>query len=1070
MTRVTYSLLLFIVPFSLIAQHLNHPVMASRDDSFSGARPFVAVPETIRVLAAMAQFQTDTDPRTTGNGQLVLSAPTDSVIDAPPHNRQYFQDHLAFVENYYRKVSKGKCIVQSTVIDRVITLTGQMAVYSPPRNGSNVAVGNLVVETWNAVDSLGLVPDFSAYSCFMVFHAGAGRDIDLVATLGFDPTPSDIPSLYIGLNAFKSFYGETYQGIPVQGGNFHITNSIVAPETESRLLPGLTGDVLLELSMNGLLCASLGNFLGLPDLFNTGTGRSGIGRFGLMDGQAIFSFFGVFPPEPSAWEKYWLGWIQPITLATGEHTVEMPAVSLADSVYRIPISAHEYFLLENRNRDPQRNGQTVTSVFNGQTSVRVFPKDTAGFESFDIEALSGVVTDVEDFDWSLPGGRTSSDEFFDGGALLWHIDESIIQQELSSNSINADPLRRGVDVEEADGSQDIGQEYGFLTPGSGSEDGTALDFWFETNSAPVFTNEFSVGSHPNSMSNTAAQSHVKVHGFSPRGPRMTATVTIGDDVIAPLASFPKRVTERLTSQALTAGDLNSDATSDLVISTTSQLLPSETLSPDSVIQFVGQAKLYAWSVSGSTPPIPGTFSSGLIAIAGQTVSDFVAGPVILDLNRDGAQDLVVGRNVGNAIIQDFATTDAGSDSLADQLFAANAPTKLITPQVADDSLLVGGGEGAMLIILNRADATVRTLRVFDDSLEAVVGVSRNSGRGGFVCTGNAGSIAITDSNAGAVVSLRSLQSAIAGPVVVGLVGSSGEPRIAAATVDGRLFLLDARLNLLPGFPHVLSGSVSKSPALADIDQDGFREVIVFSGNKINVCNHAGASLDNFPITLATTQPITSHPIVADVNGDGAVEIVAVSSDGFVAAYDRSGRMAPGFPLQAGVGEQSVAVFDVPTPSLTTVDVGLAVASSESGSLVSWKTGSTRIPYEVATVRPWPQYQKDASHSGLSMEPLTGTPLSSAFFPEERAYNWPNPVYDGKTFIRYFIKDDATVNIKIFDLAGGLVDELAASGIGGVDNEVAWDVLDVQSGVYFARIEAQGSGGSGVAIVKIAVVK
>jgi hypothetical protein len=36
--------------------------------------------------------------------------------------------------------------------------------------------------------------------------------------------------------------------------------------------------------------------------------------------------------------------------------------------------------------------------------------------------------------------------------------------------------------------------------------------------------------------------------------------------------------------------------------------------------------------------------------------------------------------------------------------------------------------------------------------------------------------------------------------------------------------------------------------------------------------------------------------------------------------------------------------------------------------------------------------------------------------------------------------------------------------------VEWNVGGVQSGIYFARIEAVGSGGSGVNIVKVAVVK
>ncbi|MEK9136274.1 MAG: hypothetical protein AAB393_04060, partial [Bacteroidota bacterium] len=574
MTLAKYVFLLSLVCSSTLAQQLSHPVTpipklwgSGRDDAFSTPRPFRSVADTIDILAVMVQFQQDNTPLTSGDGRFDLTLGTDPIIDAPPHNKQYFQNHFAFLANYYRKASKGKVIVRATVLDSVITLPRVMQEYAPPRVGSTIAVGNLARDTWQRVDSLGLVPEFFRYECFVVLHAGIGRDIDLVSLLGYDPTPYDIPSLYIGLNGFRQYYGSGYQGIPVNGGSFRITNSMVIPESENRLIPTVTGTALLELSINGLLCSSLGNYLGLPDLFDTNTGRSGIGRFGLMDGQAIFSFRGVFPPEPSAWEKYWLGWIEPITLQAGERTISLPAVSLppADTVYRVPISAQEYYLVENRNRDPQRNGQKVFSTFRGVNRVQTFPRDTVGFNAFDLDSLAGVVTDVEDLDWSLPGGVDQNSTFYDGGVLIWHIDEAVIAQGLQTNGVNANPQRRGVDLEEADGSQDIGQQYGFLSPGSGSEEGTALDFWYQGNSSPVNKNRFSPTSYPDSRSNSGANSHITISDFSTRGPKMTAKVKVGDDVVRLLQGFPKAVSQQLTTPALTIAQLTGDSSPEMII-------------------------------------------------------------------------------------------------------------------------------------------------------------------------------------------------------------------------------------------------------------------------------------------------------------------------------------------------------------------------------------------------------------------------------------------------------------------------------------------------------------------------
>ena len=119
-------------------------------------------------------------------------------------------------------------------------------------------------------------------------------------------------------NAFKEIYGNDYEGIPVSDGSFKITNSMIIPETESREVETISGTFLFEITINGLMCASIGSHLGLPDLFDTETGLSAIGRFGLMDGQSIFAYLGTYPPEPSPWEKINLGWAEPVTIGNSK--------------------------------------------------------------------------------------------------------------------------------------------------------------------------------------------------------------------------------------------------------------------------------------------------------------------------------------------------------------------------------------------------------------------------------------------------------------------------------------------------------------------------------------------------------------------------------------------------------------------------------------------------------------------------------------------------------------------------------------------------------------------------------
>ena len=91
-------------------------------------------------------------------------------------------------------------------------------------------------------------------------------------------------------------------------------------------------------------------------------------------------------------------------------------------------------------------------------------------------------------------------------------------------------------------------------------------------------------------------------------------------------------------------------------------------------------------------------------------------------------------------------------------------------------------------------------------------------------------------------------------------------------------------------------------------------------------------------------------------------------------------------------------------------------------------------------------------------------------PEKMVYNWPNPNIDDYTFIRYYLTDRAEVKIKIYDLAGDFVEDFTGPGDAQTANEVRWNLHNVQSGVYLARIEAKSSNKSEVKIIKIAVVK
>ena len=75
---------------------------------------------------------------------------------------------------------------------------------------------------------------------------------------------------------------------------------------------------------------------------------------------------------------------------------------------------------------------------------------------------------------------------------------------------------------------------------------------------------------------------------------------------------------------------------------------------------------------------------------------------------------------------------------------------------------------------------------------------------------------------------------------------------------------------------------------------------------------------------------------------------------------------------------------------------------------------------------------------------------------KNAYNYPNPIADGRTTFRFYIHNPKTseVKIHIYDAAGYLViDNLVKKDLKHFEfNEIQWDASQMDSGLYFAEIK------------------
>lgn len=1030
-----------------------------------------ALPDTVRVLALMVEFQADTDTRTSGTGKFGTVYPQDygsEIIDPLPHDRAYFEAHLRFLENYVAKASGGRTTVVGRVLGAPVTVSKTIRDYSPRKGEIETPVAQLVVEAWTLADAAFAGEDFSQYDMFVLYHASRGRDVDLASILGADPTPFDIPSLAFTHTSLRRLLGADFAGVPMMGGRFHIRNTAVLPSTNVREIPLLTGGAgLLELTTNGLLAASFGTWAGLPDLFDTKKGVTGIGRFGLMDPESIFAYGGIAPPAPSAWEMTALGWAQPREASAGRRQYFLTAQrsdqpSTAD-IIRVPVTAREYWLVENRQRDPGGNGQRITMRSAGQDLDLRFAKDTTGFENGSIALLKGVVTDVEDLDWSLPGGTVVTDKTeqrVNGGILIWHVDEEVIRRGLADNTVNADPALRGVDLEQAGGAQDIGRSIPSIfgaTIGSGSP----VDYWFDGNIAPLYENSFSMLTNPNTRANSGAYSHVTIDRFGAPGPLMSLEIALGDNTLAPVAGWPVDLSPVLGSDSarmrVQTADLDGDGAHEVLVA-------AETAADGAV--------LVVLRADGS-PYLAGTDAPVVLRdrLARRVVSAALAG----DVTGDGVPELVlVTADESTTRVHVATARDADTDGQLDLVHV-----------LAHASSSFGDAAGAQASAFMISDGALRYQLVGSrvDTVMAVTGtVARTTieaGRQGLraiAASGTPGVVAVTTAMdaadfidvAGGMVTpgrtgltVRSHPNT-SGPFQIVTADFDGDGRfesvapagqgigVFAPTSDGRAtFFDDVKCGMF-----TLTGA-HRAMGAGDVDGDGRMDLLVADSTRVSVLNGVFASVDDHPFRTTATQVFAVR-----LAGD-ARDAVFAAGDGQLAQLGSRARQAEGFPVPLPRGADVVlAPLGVQSPTLG------VVAAGDGGRVFLFDTKS-RL---AASGLRWRAQYGDETQRGMPLAAGDAVVTSDVFFPPERCYNWPNPVYDKRTAIRLYVSHDADVRVKILDLAGALVAELAGRAVGGMDNELSWDASAVQSGIYMAKVEATAPGRSGEKIIKIAIVR
>ncbi|MCK4237466.1 MAG: hypothetical protein KAX38_10135, partial [Candidatus Krumholzibacteria bacterium] len=384
------------------------------------------------------------------------------VGDTVVYDSLYFANELRHLEEYFLGASCSRFILSWELSPGIVKLDRPEGYYGEDGVWEERVV-ELLMEVVQATDSL---IDYSLYDALAIIHAGTGQETDFNGD-----SPEQLWSGFVDPGEMEEILADTLgtPGVPTDdslgGEPYYVDNMMVWPEKSSQ--DGFPFGSL------GVYAYQVGLRLGMIPLFDTTPSgfldSQGIGSLGLM-GYGLYNALGIVPAFPCAFHRYLMGWVEPLDISE-DCNIRLKDINsfspLDTSLVRIPVNATEYFMIANRVHDTNFNGRFDFGDVEPVREAFRIPGNEDTLLGAEFDFFLTATTNPTWHEENPDSGFIVKKTITGSGLMIWHIDETIIIRALESGRYPEDnPVLKGVDLEEADGIQDLDRPGGSYAFGS----------------------------------------------------------------------------------------------------------------------------------------------------------------------------------------------------------------------------------------------------------------------------------------------------------------------------------------------------------------------------------------------------------------------------------------------------------------------------------------------------------------------------------------------------------------------------------------------------------------------------